>query len=210
MKGFKLKINKQKFVSDEKCISGRTILQMVGITDVTQFGLYQKIKGKTMERIKDLDAHIDLSKKGIERFVSLPLEQQEGEATQMVKLLPECDQAFLKDLALKWDLVPEGGIHWLVIYDFPIPEGYNFGTSDVSLRLERCYPDTQIDMVYFGHQLALNSGTTIRQIVSVNHLNRTWQRWSRHRTSQNPWRPGIDCIETHIVQVRHWLEREIR
>ena len=39
---------------------------------------------------------------------------------------------------------------------------------------------------------------------------RAWQRWSRHRTAVNPWRRGYDCIETHVLLVDDWLEREIR
>ena len=35
-----------------------------------------------------------------------------------------------------------------------------------------------------------------------------YQRWSRHRTPQNPWIPGQDSLATHIMLVEDWLERE--
>jgi len=207
--GYKFKVDKEKFESDEKCITGLEILQKAGVDDVSKFGLYQKLKGKPMERIEDLTAAIDLSKKGIERFVTLPLEQQEGEAPQRVSCLPDYDEDFLNSLGLGWEVKADGGVHWLVIHHYPIPDGYNVATSTLSLRLERSYPDTQIDMVYFANSLALTNNCQIGQLASARHLGQVWQRWSRHRTTQNPWRVGIDCVETHIAQVQHWLEREL-
>ena len=31
-----------------------------------------------------------------------------------------------------------------------------------------------------------------------------------HRTNENPWRRGYDCIETHLLLVNEWLARELR
>jgi hypothetical protein len=40
--------------------------------------------------------------------------------------------------------------------------------------------------------------------------NKRYQQWSRHRTAQNPWRPGLDNVCTHLLQVNNWLEREFK
>ncbi|NVJ99319.1 MAG: multiubiquitin domain-containing protein [Alphaproteobacteria bacterium] len=209
MNGFKYKVGSENYKSDEPIVTGYEILETAGIDDPDKKGLYQKLHGKKMERIKDLGAPIDLSAPGIEKFVVLPLDQTEGEAPPLANRLPPVDLEFLEILDLRWEIKAEGNVHWLVLYDFPLPEGYNHATSDVSLRLERLYPDTQIDMVYFGNSLSRKDGGNIRQLTSANHLGRTWQRWSRHRTPQNPWRPGFDCVETHLALVQQWLEREL-
>jgi hypothetical protein len=37
---------------------------------------------------------------------------------------------------------------------------------------------------------------------------KSFQRWSRHRTAENPWRIGRDNLGTHIILVEDWLARE--
>ena len=37
---------------------------------------------------------------------------------------------------------------------------------------------------------------------------KTYQRWSRHRTAQNPWKAGFDGLETHVYLIEDWLVRE--
>ena len=65
-------------------------------------------------------------------------------------------------------------------------------------------------MVYFYPALALTSGTAIKQLTPSQIDGKQYQQWSRHRTSANPWRPGLDNICTHLLQVDSWLERELK
>jgi hypothetical protein len=127
--------------------------------------------------------------------------------------LPAEDEAYLDSTGLQWETVIEAAgsqaVRRLVIYGFPIPSGYNHASVDLFLRIEPLYPDTQIDMVYFLPALQKSSGGTIGALSSEPFDNKQWQRWSRHRTAQNPWRPGIDCVETHLQQVKSWLTREL-
>ena len=52
-----------------------------------------------------------------------------------------------------------------------------------------------------------SDGSAVRATSVRTTIDGTpWQRWSRHRTSQNPWRPGVDGIPTHLALVEHWLE----
>ena len=37
-----------------------------------------------------------------------------------------------------------------------------------------------------------------------------FQQWSRHRTTESPWRPGEDDLSSHLVLVDDWLEREFK
>jgi hypothetical protein len=51
-------------------------------------------------------------------------------------------------------------------------------------------------------------GVPIKALAQQQIDGTGWQRWSRHRTPQNPWRPGVDSVATHLVLVDQWLLRE--
>lgn len=144
---------------------------------------------------------------------AMPMTLSETEVRRDFRL-PAEDEAFLESTGLRWETVTEGAadqmVRRLVVYGFPIPTGYNVGVADLFLRIEPLYPDTQIDMVYFHPALAKVSGGAIGALSTEPFDRKQWQRWSRHRTSQNPWRPGLDSLETHLALVRTWLTRELR
>lgn len=123
--------------------------------------------------------------------------------------LPPEDVSYLKSLELPWETVKEGGKLWLLVHKWPVPEGYNERAVSVALLIEASYPDVQIDMAYFHPALALANGPAIRALANQSIDKKIWQRWSRHRTKANSWRPGLDGIGTHLTQVNHWLEREL-
>ena len=88
------------------------------------------------------------------------------------------------------------------------PDGYNHALADAAVQLPGGYADSQIDMVYFSPPLALANGKGIKALTAYQLDGRDWQQWSRHRTGQNPWRPGEDDLSSHMQLVQHWLERE--
>ena len=98
----------------------------------------------------------------------------------------------------------------VVVRSFPLPPGYTYQAVDVNVRIEPGYPDTQIDMAYFHPALARTSGHAIPALSDDAFDGQTWQRWSRHRTPANPWRPGIDNLATHFALIEDWLTRELR
>ncbi len=123
--------------------------------------------------------------------------------------LPEEDIAALNGLGLDWETVKEGQVTWLVLPRYTVPSGYNHLVVSAALRIPPTYRDTQIDMVNFFPALALSSGRAIRQLSDVQFDGKTYQQWSRHRTNENPWRPDIDGVGTHLLLVRDWLLREL-
>lgn len=124
--------------------------------------------------------------------------------------LPEEDEAGLAARGLVWEAAIENKAMLLIFPEYPVPEGYNHRKVTAALRIPPSYPDDQIDMVYFLPALSLVSGKRIGQL-SMQPLNgKQYQQWSRHRTRENPWRPGIDNVCTHLLQVDSWLERELR
>ena len=124
--------------------------------------------------------------------------------------LPVLDLEFLDHRRLPWEAVIEGAVRWVILHDHPVSSGYNHRNVSAALQLPESYPDTQIDMVYFYPHLAPTNGKAVRQLSTHNFDGKIWQRWSRHRTDANPWRRGYDCIETHVLLVDEWLEREFR
>lgn len=123
-------------------------------------------------------------------------------------LLPE-DQAFLDEYGLAWEAVADGSL-WVLIHEFPTQhEGYDHSTTTAAIRLETGYPNTQLDMVYFHPPLARKDGRRIGATDAMQEIaGKTYQRWSRHRTSQNPWKPGQDGLGTHVILIEDWLARE--
>jgi hypothetical protein len=63
-------------------------------------------------------------------------------------------------------------------------------------------------MAYFSPALLRRDGKQINNLSSIQWQLSTFQQWSRHRTSANPWRPGIDDISTHLSLVDDFLRRE--
>ena len=124
--------------------------------------------------------------------------------------LPEEDIEYLESSCYKWETITNGRFNWVIIYDFPVPDGYNQHAVDVALRIDQGYPVSQIDMAYFHPSLQLLNGKVIGASNALQAIEgKNWQRWSRHRTGHNPWRPGIDDISTHLQLVAFWIEREL-
>ena len=124
--------------------------------------------------------------------------------------LPEVDRKYLDGGGLFWETVCEGKTRWVLIHGYPTGSGYNYSKTVVALEISGSYPDSQIDMVYFSPHLVRNDEKSIPQLSMCSFDDTVWQRWSRHRTNANPWRREHDCIETHLLLVDEWLERELR
>lgn len=122
--------------------------------------------------------------------------------------LPSADEEFLVQYGLPWETVINGS-RWVLIHDFPAPPGYQQEMVSIALRIESGYPVTQLDMVYVHPHLQRRDGKPIPKTNACQPLeSKTWQRWSRHRSAENPWRPGVDGIETHVYLVEDWFSRE--
>ncbi|HYH23368.1 MAG TPA: multiubiquitin domain-containing protein [Azospirillum sp.] len=219
---YKFRVDKLDLVSNMANLTGRALLLLAGRTPPERFQLFAK-KGAELTEI-GLDATVDLAEPGVERFVTLALDQTEGEVqgfasehAQQTEVpaprrdftpLPE-DAAFLNALGLRWETVSDGGIARVVVYGYPVPPGYNHTTVDLNVRIDPTYPDTQIDMVYVHPALVRTDGRAIRALAEDPFDDKVWQRWSRHRTAENPWRPGVDDLSTHLALVNHWFIREL-
>lgn len=122
--------------------------------------------------------------------------------------LPEDDIQFLEDYGLAWETINDGS-QWLLLDRFPTGDGYIEKEVTVAVRIETGYPFTPLDMVYLEPALKRTDGKSIPATQATQSIDgRSFQRWSRHRTPQNPWKPGVDNLGSHIHLVEDWLQRE--
>jgi hypothetical protein len=123
------------------------------------------------------------------------------------ELLP-ADRQTLDEYGLPWETLVDGS-QWVLLHQFVTHEGYDHSRVTTAIRLETGYPNTPLDMVYFFPALVRKDGRPIRATEARQPLDgKSFQRWSRHRTPQNPWKPGRDNLGTHIILIEDWLARE--
>ena len=122
--------------------------------------------------------------------------------------LPEQDATYLEGLGLSWDTINDQGMQWVIVHNYPVPGGYNMKEVSVAIKLETGYPRAALDMAYFFPALSRLDGKIIKATTFQMIHNKQYQRWSRHRTAQNPWREGVDDLSTHLALVSYWFEQE--
>lgn len=207
---YKFRVDKIQITVTQEIITGREILVLAGKNPPQNFILQQKIKGQVI-RI-GLDDKVDLTEPGVERFMTIPNEVTEGEASSFRRqfdLLAE-DLDYLAALGLPWEAVQDDAkTRRVVIHGYPIPTGYNVDKVSVFVYLQPTYPDVQIDMAYFLPHLKRMDGKTIGRLTEMTADSQIWQRWSRHRTASSQWRIGEDNLRTHMALVSSWLEQEL-
>lgn len=206
---YRIRIDRENYTVATSHMLGREILTLAGKTPPEQYKLRQKLRGGQVRPL-GLDDDVDFTTPGVERFMTLRLDQTEGLSVRRAFKLPAFDESFLNSMGLAWETIVEGGKQWLLIHDHPVPPGYTNSSAIVALQIAPGYPDTQIDMVYFAPPLARLDGVAINALTELRIDGAVFQRWSRHRTKEHPWRPGVDDVSSHLALVEDWLEREFR
>ena len=74
---YRIRIDKQHFVVEAPCLAGRELLQLAGKTPPERYMISQKLHGGHVKPV-GLDEEVDFSCPGVERFMTLPLDQTEG------------------------------------------------------------------------------------------------------------------------------------
>lgn len=207
---FKIKIDGTTYDVSQKMMTGRELLALTGKTPIERYEISKREKGNVIKKIA-YDETVDLSDPGLEKFVTLPLDQTDGEGLEKAFLFSEEDEAFLSTLGSPWETVRDSNSSWLLMHNFPVPNGYNTETVIAAIQIPPGYPDSQLDMVYFYPALARKDGKPIRATdANITIRGISYQRWSRHLTCNNPWRPGIDNISTFYFYIENWLKREFQ
>ncbi len=122
--------------------------------------------------------------------------------------LPEGDEEELDASGRPWETIVQNDSRWVILHEYQIPTGYAQPTALLAVQISPSYPDGDLDMAYFHPHLSACDNRSIGGLSEHSLDGKNWQRWSRHRTPENPWRPGVDNISTHLLQVDCWLSRE--
>jgi Multiubiquitin len=76
-RGYRVRVDKQKFVFDKAHVTGREILEKAGKTPPDKYILRQVLKGGVLEKV-ELDQVVDLARHGIEKFKTMLKTAQDG------------------------------------------------------------------------------------------------------------------------------------
>lgn len=75
---YRIRVDKDNYVVESESLSGREILKLAGKTPIENYALRQKLKGGVVEKIA-YDQIVDFTTPGIERFITIPLDQTDGQ-----------------------------------------------------------------------------------------------------------------------------------
>ena len=209
---WKLDVQGEIIEVDTPTIAVRHALELAGFDTSKSWHIYLRVQD-TPKREVDLQTVIDLTEPGIEKLRLVPGEVNNGEAPQTYRrefsLLP-VDEIFLHKSGLKWETLVEQDRRWLMIFDYPIPGGYNVEKATLLLEIPLPYPAAQIDMFYTYPPLSLQSGRAIDCTqVRANVHGIEYHGWSRHRGGSSPWDPSTDNVITHLALVESSIAKEI-
>lgn len=76
-RGYRIRVNRERFVINESNPTRATILEAAGLTPVDQWTLRLKMHSGKPELIEP-GKRVDLTKPGVEKFKALPRDQTEG------------------------------------------------------------------------------------------------------------------------------------
>jgi len=202
-KAYKLEIDRIEKVVHVHDMLGREILGLVNKSP-EQWSLQMKLHGGQRVRIEP-DHRVEFTAHHIERFETSPRRARAGEATRN-DILESDDVDYLNSLGLPWEVMVDAGkAQALVIRDFPLPGGANRTKADLMVRLPNTYPAAELDMFNLPRGVGRTDGRVLPNLSDATFGETEWTQWSRHRLIEEPWRPGTDCVATHLALVEKVL-----
>ena len=121
--------------------------------------------------------------------------------------LPEDDVEGLTARGVTWETMVEGNTSWLLVRDQPLPAGFLTASVEIAIMIPIGYPDTALDMVRVSPPIARIDHVAIPAATPATIDQRSFQQWSRHRTAENPWRPGVDSVLSQLDLAQEWFAR---
>ena len=214
---WRLNVQGVMLVVHEPTIVVRDAIRAAGFDPCQDWIAILRVKGAPKQEV-GLDFVIDLRTHGIEKLRLTPREVINGEGPtgprRMFALL-EVDERFLNGLGFRWETVIDGASRgqarrWLLIHDYPPPQGFTTERTLLALEIPPTYPNAQIDMFYTNPPLALATGRPIdRTQVSARIAGVDFNGWSRHRGPQSQWDPASDNVMTHLALVESAMAKEV-
>ncbi len=197
-RSFKFTIDGHQMECGKAPISGAVLRRLANIQP--SYALYLEVRGGQDREISPTDI-IDLSKPGIERFITV-LEQ----TTEGADGLPIRDREYLETHGIPYQFAVDGQTSGVVLNGMELPAGkYNHEKADVLIILPGGYPDACPDMFFLHPWIQLRESGRYPTAADVAHTfnGHQWQRWSRHSSD---WRPGVDGLHTMVARFRRAVE----
>jgi hypothetical protein len=209
---WKLNVQGVLLTLDESSIVVRAAIKEAGFDPTKNWIIVLRVRDQPKREV-GLDEVIDLRTPGIEKLRLTPKEVNNGEAAVKPRrqfALLDIDERFLDGLDLWWETVIDGQRRWLLIDDYPVPNGYTAVRTLLALEIPLTYPGAQIDMFYTHPALALTTGRAIdRTQPSATIHGQPFSGWSRHRGELSKWNPATDNVSTHLALVESALAKEV-
>jgi len=206
---FKIQVDKDTMEAPHRCMTGREILELAVKQPYSDFQLYQKLKSNKVEKI-DYQETVCFDDPGIERFTTQKKRHQDGEKQRReFQVLPD-DLAYLYAMGYVWEAITDTNLNYVILRGLRLPRGYNVSSADVAIRIDNGYPRGQLDMAFYFPPLSRADGVPVNALTEFRLEGKAYQQWSRHRTPENPWVEGVDCLATHIGFALQWLEDEFK
>ncbi|CAJ6824499.1 Uncharacterised protein [Burkholderia pseudomallei] len=187
-------------------------MRRAGFDPTKAWNIFLIVAGQPKKPI-DVNYIVDLCTPGIEKIRLIPRNVDNGDGQQPELRrefdLLEVDEHYLNSTGLRWETTLSDNQRWLIIHGYELPSGFTPAASTLALSVPKDYPTAQIDMFYFAPAVSRCDGKAIpntEATASIDGL--TFQRWSRHRNSLNPWDPQTDNVATHLALVEYSLVRE--
>ncbi|TAZ86574.1 hypothetical protein ELH72_08635 [Rhizobium ruizarguesonis] len=208
---WELNVQGKKITSTVPMISVFDALTRAGF-DSDAWIIILKVAGQPKRQLS-VDDEIDLRAPGIEKIRLTAKDVNNGEAPAAPLrefALLEIDESYLESVGLQWETRNSDGHRWLIIRDYPVPDGYAAKSTTLALMVPPTYPQAEIDMFYVRPPLRRSSGIAIPATEASQAIGGLpFQRWSRHRGTIAPWNPQRDSVVTHLVLVESALVKEV-
>lgn len=211
-KTWELNVQGVRLTLDEPKIKVRDAMRKAGFDVGQAWLIFLKVEGQPKLAV-DLEYVIDLRTPGIEKLRLTPKDVNNGEAPPTPRrdfALLDADDTYLDSIGLKWETVLDQQRRWLLLHNYPVPEGYAPRRTTLALEIPPMYPSAQIDMFYTHPPLMLTSGRAIPATqVRAPIFGIEYHGWSRHRSGGSQWNPASDNVASQMALVEAAIAKEL-
>jgi hypothetical protein len=107
----------------------------------------------------------------------------------------------------RFEVLPQpDGWTFLVVHDYPIPEGFTPNVTRLLVKLPPLFPDAAPDMFWLNPHVRTSSGAMPQGASVEAVMDGQWQRFSWH-LQPGAWQPGISTLRDFMRCVRARLEK---
>lgn len=197
-RAFKFTVDNRQFEWGKPSISGSSVRKLAVVAD--KYNLFLEVRGGHDKPVNAADI-IDLTKPGVERFITVIRETTEG-----LLALPSMDREYLESHKMAYELESDGKQTGVILKEVSLPAGkFDHESVEVMILLPQGYPDARPDMFFLRPWVKLTTTGSYPNAAdqAFNFRGHAWQRWSRH---SEEWRSGVDGLHTMIARVRYAIE----